>query len=397
MVPLGPDCKNEELIATQQKAMHDVIYEFVRQVTSPHTQVRTTAMSSLRLIARLQNKSVTEVMSPHSDILVDMVPPKKHLLRHQPVSAQIGLMDGNTFCTTIEPRLFTIDLKIVTHKVFFHEVVTLSEADEAILNKLDCYKSVTNFVPLRKSALHALAACHYIDIPHVRDRIFQILLKALEKNIPELQETAFVCMKKFISGYSVERESLLGHLRPLFSTLGDHRTMTLNNVKQLSYLTQLFPNMFTEKLSEQLLEIIKRLISYSITNNQGNNFLSVAKTGETEQKIVTVLGIYHQIPAAKSVYVIHLVELVLGVEEILMIESSCPYRAPLVKFLLRYPKETIDLMLCDNSVKNPQYNRFLIYLLEHPDKEPFKNEIQSRADRLNELILKTYKQQGYMG
>lgn len=65
-------------------------------------------MSSLRLIAELQEKTVTEVMDPHREVLVDMIPPKKHLLRHQPASAQIGLMDGNTFCTTLEPRLFTI-------------------------------------------------------------------------------------------------------------------------------------------------------------------------------------------------------------------------------------------------------------------------------------------------
>ncbi len=38
------------------------------------------------------------------DAIADMIPPKKHLLRHQPVNAQIGLMDGNTFCTTLEPR-----------------------------------------------------------------------------------------------------------------------------------------------------------------------------------------------------------------------------------------------------------------------------------------------------
>ncbi|KAL9705143.1 hypothetical protein quinque_008661 [Culex quinquefasciatus] len=108
MTPLDRDCKNDELVATQKKAMYDVIHELVRQVTSPHTLVRETAMSSLRLIAELQNKSVTEVMNPHREVLVDMIPPKKHLLRHQPASAQIGLMDGNTFCTTLEPRLFTI-------------------------------------------------------------------------------------------------------------------------------------------------------------------------------------------------------------------------------------------------------------------------------------------------
>ena len=55
-------------------------------------------------------------------VLQDMVPPKKHLLRHQPANAQIGLMEGNTFCTTLQPRLFTMDLNVVEHKVFYTEV-----------------------------------------------------------------------------------------------------------------------------------------------------------------------------------------------------------------------------------------------------------------------------------
>jgi len=60
-----------------------------------------------------------------------MVPPKKHLLRHQPANAQIGLMEGNTFCTTLQPRLFTMDLNVMEHKVFYTEVCiaeTLSSA-----------------------------------------------------------------------------------------------------------------------------------------------------------------------------------------------------------------------------------------------------------------------------
>lgn len=61
-------------------------------------------------------------------VLQDMVPPKKHLLRHQPANAQIGLMEGNTFCTTLQPRLFTMDLNVVEHKVFYTEVRTLCEA-----------------------------------------------------------------------------------------------------------------------------------------------------------------------------------------------------------------------------------------------------------------------------
>ena len=61
-------------------------------------------------------------MEPHREILADMIPPRKHLLKHQPVSTQIALMDGNTFCTSLSPRLFSINLSIPEHQTFFQEV-----------------------------------------------------------------------------------------------------------------------------------------------------------------------------------------------------------------------------------------------------------------------------------
>jgi transformation/transcription domain-associated protein len=81
---------NVELHEAQNKALYEVTHELVRQVTSPHTIVREQAMASLRLLGEIQNKTVTEVMEPHKEVLADMIPPKKHLLRHQPANAQIG-------------------------------------------------------------------------------------------------------------------------------------------------------------------------------------------------------------------------------------------------------------------------------------------------------------------
>lgn len=95
-------------IKKQTNALNQVTHELVRQVTSPHTLIREQAMASLRLLAEKQNKSVTAIMEPFREVLADMVPPKKHLLKHQPAVAQMGLMDGNMFCTTLTPRLFTI-------------------------------------------------------------------------------------------------------------------------------------------------------------------------------------------------------------------------------------------------------------------------------------------------
>lgn len=382
-------CTNEELLAIQRKAMFDVIHELVRRITNPHTLVRETAMSSLRQIARLQKTSVTEIMLPHKDVLEDTVPPKKHLLKHQPAGAQIGLMDANTFCTTLEPKLFTLDITIVTHKYFFHEVITLSEVEDALLNKLDCFKNIANLVPLRKSALRALAACHYLgqDRKSVKEKIFTVLYKALEKN-SELQETAFECLQKYNLGSAAEKETLLASFRPLLLALGDHRNLTINIVKRLSYSTQLFPSMFNEKLCDQLLEIIKKMLQASIQANKAQNFLKVSKTGDTEIKIATIIGIFHQIPAATQKFVPSLVGLVLAAEKEIMIEPSSPYRAPLIKFLLRYPDETVEFFMNETNIKNAQYNRFLIHLVKHKDGKPFVNILEKRGDRYVELILK---------
>ena len=49
-------------------------------------------MKSLELLSKLMNESITTIMEPHKEVLQDMIPPKKHLLRHQPANAQIGLM-----------------------------------------------------------------------------------------------------------------------------------------------------------------------------------------------------------------------------------------------------------------------------------------------------------------
>lgn len=108
LVEPPPATADQQTKDLQNDALQKVTHELVRQVTSPHTMVREQSMASLRLLAEKQEKSVTEVMEPFKEVLADMVPPKKHLLRHQPAIAQMGLMDGNMFCTTLTPRLFTI-------------------------------------------------------------------------------------------------------------------------------------------------------------------------------------------------------------------------------------------------------------------------------------------------
>ena len=58
---------------------------------------------------------------------------------------------------------------------------------------------------------------------------------------------------QFISGCQIDMESVHSAIRPLLLTLGDHRSLNPSVIQRLSYITQLFPNTFNEKLCEQLL------------------------------------------------------------------------------------------------------------------------------------------------
>ena len=93
------------------------------------------------------------------------------------------------------------------HKVFFTELLGLCENNDAALQKLPCYKSISNLVSLRKSALKALAACHYI--PECREKIFSVLYtKALNSPNNDLVDAGYECMKSFIAGSPIDQDLL---------------------------------------------------------------------------------------------------------------------------------------------------------------------------------------------
>lgn len=94
------------------------------------------------------------------------------------------------------------DLNVGEHMLFFQEVTSLCEATDTALQKLPCYKNIGSLIPLRKAAMRALAACHYV--PNWSEKIFNVLYQALERQNPELQEAAFECMKTFVAGSQID-------------------------------------------------------------------------------------------------------------------------------------------------------------------------------------------------
>uniref|UniRef100_A0A3Q3VP24 Uncharacterized protein n=1 Tax=Mola mola TaxID=94237 RepID=A0A3Q3VP24_MOLML len=379
--PLKDEEKTEELLAAQDKSFHMVTHDLVREVTSPNSTVRKQAMHSLQVLAHVTGKSVTVIMEPHKEVLQDMVPPKKHLLRHQPANAQIGLMEGNTFCTTLQPRLFTMDLNVIEHKVFYKELLNLCEAEDAALMKLPCYKSLPSLVPLRIAALNALAACNYL--PQSREMIIAALFKALNSTNNELQEAGEACMRKFLEGATIEVDQIHTHMRPLLMMLGDYRSLTLNVVNRLTSVTRLFPNSFNDKFCDQMMQHLRKWMEVVVITHKGGQ-----RSDGSEMKICSaIINLFHLIPAAPQTLVKPLLEVVMKTERAMLIEAGSPFREPLIKFLTRHPSQTVELFMMEATLNDPQWSRMFMSFLKHKDAKPLRDVLASNPNRFVPLLV----------
>uniref|UniRef100_A0A3P9K6T0 Transformation/transcription domain-associated protein n=1 Tax=Oryzias latipes TaxID=8090 RepID=A0A3P9K6T0_ORYLA len=379
--PLKDEEKTEELLAAQEKSFHMVTHDLVREVTSPNSTVRKQAMHSLQVLAQVTGKTVTVIMEPHKEVLQDMVPPKKHLLRHQPANAQIGLMEGNTFCTTLQPRLFTMDLNVMEHKVFYTELLNLCEAEDAALMKLPCYKSLPSLVPLRIAALNALAACNYL--PQSREKIIAALFKALNSTNNELQEAGEACMRKFLEGATIEVDQIHTHMRPLLMMLGDYRSLTLNVVNRLTSVTRLFPNSFNDKFCDQMMQHLRKWMEVVVITHKGGQ-----RSDGSEMKICSaIINLFHLIPAAPQTLVKPLLEVVMKTERAMLIEAGSPFREPLIKFLTRHPSQTVELFMMEATLNDPQWSRMFMSFLKHKDAKPLRDVLAANPNRFVPLLV----------
>ncbi len=276
------------------------------------------------------------------------------------------------------------------HKVFFTELLSLCEADDASLQKLPCYKSIADLVPLRKSALRALAACHYI--PECREKIFTVLYhRALNNANNELVEAGHECMKRFIQGAKVDAELVTSITRNMLATLNDFRTLNLNVITRLCHLAELFPAVFNEKLCEQLLQLLKKWLEVAIVTHkqmlQGQN----KSGGQQQLKVAAALvRLFQKIPPSHAPQKIieMLCKLILTTEKNLMVEPGSILREPLMGYLARFPSEAFDYLTTETCARDPQNRRYAEFVLKRPGEEGavFRRALAAKVDRLLAMI-----------
>ena len=146
---------------------------------------------------------------------------------------------------------------------------------------------------------------------------------------------------------------------------------------------ELFPELFNEKLCEQLLALLRRwmdtAISTANTENQQQVKPAVRSMGEI--KICSALmNMFHLVPAASSKLIEPLITLTVKTERGLVLEIGSPFRKPLIDFLLHYPQQTVDYFLL--NIGDSLINRLFISILKRDDTKALRTALEGNTVKL---------------
>ena len=157
---------------------------------------------------------------------------------------------------------------------------------------------------------------------------------------------------------------------------------------------ELFPELFNEKLCEQLLAHLRRWTDTAVStaNTQNHQQVKPALRSTEEIKICgAIMNMFHLVPAASTKLIEPLIALTVKTERALVLEVCSPFRKPLVAFLLHYPQQAVEHFL--TNISDPLVNRLFICILRRDDAKPFRSALEGNAVRLvNSTFLATLPQ-----
>lgn len=146
---------------------------------------------------------------------------------------------------------------------------------------------------------------------------------------------------------------------------------------------ELFPELFNEKLCEQLLALLRRWMDTAIStaNTENQQQVKPAVRSTEEIKICSALmNMFHLVPAASSKLIEPLITLTVKTERGLVLEIGSPFRKPLIDFLLHYPQQTVDYFLL--NIGDPLINRLFISILKRDDTKALRTALEGNTVKL---------------
>jgi hypothetical protein len=167
--------------------------------------------------------------------------------------------------------------------------------------------------------------------------------------------------------------------RPNLASLTNIKSVTMEGLRQASYMYQLFPGIHNGKIWETLLQILRRFLECALVSHSK----SPNRNGSHELKIaIAIIDLFELVATQTARFLEPLCKLCLQAEKALFLGKGCPLRPNLMKFLLKLPIDYITMTFTMPYIQQPEWNRFFIYFLEQPGSEILRQTLMTSTARL---------------
>lgn len=351
--------------------------QFNNELSHTNKHVRETVRRSLELIAKAAGCEVWELLEPYKDRFLQPIYAKP--LRALPFAIQIGYIDAMTYHMGLKSDWVTFDENL--NRLLMESLALADATDDSLANKPAEFRTHEHIVNLRVSCIKLLSTAmtfeEFANTP-TKGKILGVFFKCLYMESEPTIAAANDALKSVLAvDRRLPKDLLQGGLRPVLQSLSDPKRLSTHGLDNLSRLLKLLTSYFKVEIGARLLEQIDSIVDPSTLQQISFTFF---EQQPQMQVIAAILNIFHLLPAPAEAFKERLIECLLSLEEKLRRTHHSPFRAPMYKYLNRYPKEIWGFLL--GKLEELKYGRLLAQVLSHPDSAPLRDVATENAEAL---------------
>ncbi|OJJ48997.1 hypothetical protein ASPZODRAFT_1370320 [Penicilliopsis zonata CBS 506.65] len=367
------DLKNEK------SRLYSLCGFFVYELSHMNKYVRETSRKSFSTIAKVIGCQVYELILPVKDRLLLSIFNKP--LRALPFPTQIGFIDAITFCLSLHNGIVTFNEPL--NRLMLESLALADADDESLASKPNEFKNAEMIVNLRVACLRLLSMAmgfpEFANTPQntSRARIISVFFKSLYSRSPDVIEAANAGLRDVLTQTNkLPKDLLQNGLRPILMNLQDPKRLSVAGLDGLARLLTLLTNYFKVEIGARLLDHMK-VIADDATLQKVS--FSLVEQSPPMKIVAAIFNIFHLLPPAATSFMEHLVNKVLDLEDKLRRTCNSPFRRPLVKYLNRYPKDSLSFF--QSRFHEERFGRFFGQVLADPESEALRSALVADTEK----------------
>ncbi|KAL9617627.1 MAG: hypothetical protein Q9160_007593 [Pyrenula sp. 1 TL-2023] len=370
---------SKDSISNEKSKLHQLCSLFVAELSHMNTHVRETAQHALTVIAAVAAAEIHELIAPVKDRLLQPIFNKP--LRALPFSTQIGFIEAVTYSIGLHHNIVVFNEQL--NRLIMESLALADAEDETLTSKPLEYNNAEMLIKLRVSCLKMLSLAmslpefqNALQSSNTRSRIISVFFKSLYSKSVEIIDASNAGLRDVLTQTNkLPKDLLQNGLRPILMNLQEPKRLSVAGLDGLARLLTLLTNYFKVEIGQRLLDHMKIIADETLLQKVSFGLIEQQK----EMRIIAaVFNIFHLLPPTAAGFMDVLVNSVLDLEAKLRRTACSPFREPLIKYLNRYPKETLDYF--QNHLSQESYGRFYGQILADPNSESIRRALAAEPE-----------------